>query len=102
MVKCPKRTAEFKKRAAGLYHARGGTCAEIARKLGCDAGSVSDWARKERAGGLQAADNPFQAGEELARLRRENERLRKENEILLKASAFFASRELRGRRSSSS
>ena len=50
VVKCPKRTAEFKKRAAGLYHARGGTYAEIARELGCDAGSVSDWARKERAG----------------------------------------------------
>lgn len=69
---------------------------------GCDAGGVSDWARKERAGDLPAAGNPFQAGEELARLRRENERLRKENEILLKASAFFASRDLRGRRSSSS
>ncbi|WP_452040375.1 hypothetical protein [Adlercreutzia rubneri] len=50
--------------------------------------------KKERAGSLPQADNPFQAEEELRRLRRENERFRKENEILLKASAFFASREL--------
>lgn len=42
VVKCPKYTAEFKKRAVDLYHARGGTYAEIARELGCDAGSVSD------------------------------------------------------------
>lgn len=39
-------------------------------------------------------DNPFQMAEDLRRLRRENERLKRENEILLKASAFFASRQL--------
>ena len=32
--------------------------------------------------------------EDLCRLKRENERLKRENEILLKASAFFASRQL--------
>ena len=32
--------------------------------------------------------------EELRKLRRENQRLKTENEILLKASAFFASRQL--------
>jgi transposase len=32
--------------------------------------------------------------EELKRLRRENAQLRRDNEILLKASAFFASRNL--------
>lgn len=94
VVKCPKYTPEFKKRAVDLYHARGGTYAEIARELGCDAGSVSDWVRRAESGSMPAADNPFEAEEELRRLRRENERLRKENEILLKASAFFASREL--------
>lgn len=91
VVKCPKDAAEFKKRAVDLHHARGGTYAEIARELGCDADSASDWVKKGRAGGLPAADKPFQAGEELARLGRENERLHKGNEILLKASAFFAS-----------
>ena len=39
-------------------------------------------------------DNPFKVAEENRRLRRENERLKRENEILLKASAFFASRQL--------
>lgn len=38
--------------------------------------------------------NPFQMAEELRRLKRENQRLRTENEILLKASAFFASKQL--------
>lgn len=32
--------------------------------------------------------------EDLRRLRRENERLKRENEMLLKASAFFAGRQL--------
>ncbi len=32
--------------------------------------------------------------EDLRRLKRENERLKRENEILLKASVFFASRQL--------
>ena len=32
--------------------------------------------------------------EDLRRLKRENERFKRENEILLKASAFFASRQL--------
>lgn len=50
VVKCPKYTPEFKKRAVDLYHARGGTYAEIAREPGCDAGSVAAWVKKERAG----------------------------------------------------
>ena len=37
---------------------------------------------------------PFQMQEELRKLRRENQRLKTENEILLKASAFFASKQL--------
>ena len=32
--------------------------------------------------------------EDLRRLKRENERLKRENEMLLKASAFFAGRQL--------
>lgn len=48
--------------------------------------------RPTRPGGPDA--NPFQMAEDLRRLKRENERLKRENEILLKASAFFASRQL--------
>lgn len=45
-------------------------------------------------GASDAEQNPFQMAEETKRLRRENDRLRRDNEILLKASAFFASRQL--------
>ena len=90
----PKYTAEFKQRAAGLYRERGCTYAELARELGCDAGGISDWVRRADASGAAPDRNPFQMAEELRRPRRENDRLRTENEILLKASAFFASRQL--------
>ena len=73
---------------------RGGTYADLAREPGCDAGSISDWVKKADASQASASDNPFQLAEENRRLKREVERLRRENEILLKASAFFASRQL--------
>ena len=80
-----------------LYLAAGpeATYAEIARELGCDPGSLAKWVKL--AGGAPAAEpdqNPFQMQEELRKLRRENQRLKTENEILLKASAFFASKQL--------
>ena len=90
----PKYSAEFKQQAVRLYRERGGTYAEIARELGCDPGSVSDWVRRADAAGADPSANPFQLAEENRRLKREVERLKRENEILLKASAFFASRQL--------
>ena len=90
----PKYSAEFKQQAVRLYRERGGTYAEIARELGVDAGSISDWVKKADAAGPASDADPFQMAEDLRRLKRENERLKRENEILLKASAFFASRQL--------
>ena len=90
----PKYTAEFKQKAVELYRKSGTTYAEVARGLGCDPGSLSDWVRKADAAGCAPDGNPFQVAEENRRLKRENERLKRENEILLKASAFFASRQL--------
>ena len=90
----PKYSAEFKQQAVRLYRERGGTYAEIARELGVDAGSISDWVKRADAAQASPEDNPFKVAEENRRLRREVERLRRENEILLKASAFFASRQL--------
>lgn len=91
----PKYTPEFKRRAVELYRStEGATYAQIGRELGVDAGSVSAWVRKADAAGAAPADNPFQMAEDLKRLRRENERLKRENEILLKATAFFASKQL--------
>lgn len=77
-----------------LYRERGGTCAEIAGELGCDAGSISDWVKRADAAQTPPEDSPFKVAEENRRLRREVERLRRENEMLLKASAFLAGRQL--------
>lgn len=90
-------TPEFKARAVELYMAAGPDTiyAEIARGLGCDAGSLSKWVKlacNERPDGPETS--PFQVQEENRRLKRELARVEKENKILSKASAFFASRRL--------
>ena len=74
-----------------LHRKSGTTYAEVARGLECDLGSSSDWAKKVDA---PRGENLFQMAEDLRRLKRENERFKRENEILLRASAFFASRQL--------
>ncbi len=45
----PKYTAEFKQKAVELYRKSGTTYAEVARGLGCDPGSLSDWVKKAAA-----------------------------------------------------
>lgn len=70
-----------------IVRERGGTYADLARELGCYAGSISDWVGEADAAGADPSANPFQVAEE-------NRRLKRENEIPLKASAFFASRQL--------
>ena len=94
---------EFKQRAVELYNASGATFAAVARDPGMDDGPLSKWARaaNNETPGVPEA-NIFQAREENRRLKRELARVREENEALLKASAFFASRQLRGRPGSSS
>ena len=89
-------TPEFKQRAVQLYESRSPcTYAEVARELGVDAGTLSKWVAQARPGDdAEGPDNPFQMAEGLRKLRRENERLKRDNEMLLKASAFFASRQL--------
>ena len=90
----PRYAAEFKQKAVELYGKSGTTYAEVARGLGCDPGSLSDWVKKADAADAPRGENPFQMTDDLRRLKRENDRLKRENEILLKASAFFASRQL--------
>ena len=89
-------TPEFKQRAVQLYESRSPvTYAEVARELGIDAGTLCKWVAQARPDdGADDTDNPFRMADDLRKLRRENERIRRENEILLKASAFFASRQL--------
>lgn len=45
----PRYTAEFKQEAVELYGKSGTTYAEAARGPGCDAGDLSDWAKKADA-----------------------------------------------------
>lgn len=93
-----KYTPEFKQKAVELYAQQSPTMyAEVAQGLGIDPSTLRKWVHlADGAGGEQSggAANPFEAQEELRRLRKENARLRRDNEILLKASAFFASRSL--------
>ena len=91
---CPKHTAEFKRRAVQPYNERGTAYAEVAREIGVDPSGLADWVRRASAAAPDAEADPFQLAEDLRRPRRVNERLKRENEILLKASAFFASRQL--------
>ena len=98
MASSPRKyTAEFKQRAVQLWRESGTTYAEVARGLGVDESTLRGWVKKaDAAGGGEPGgpQGPFQMEEELRRLRRENAQLRRDNEILLKASAFFASRNL--------
>lgn len=87
-----KYSPEFKEQAVALYLKSNTTYAAVARELGCDAGSLSDWVKKAQNADGSKEGNPFQMQEEIRQLRRENARLREENEILLKASAFFATK----------
>ena len=81
----PKHTAEFKQKAVELYRKSGTTYAEVARGLGCDAGSLSDSMRKADAARPAPDANPFQMAEDMRRLKEENERLKRENEMLFKS-----------------
>ncbi|WP_276866833.1 hypothetical protein [Enorma massiliensis] len=90
----PKCSAESRQQAARPYRERGGTCAEMAGELGCDAGSIPDRVKRADAARASPEDSPFKVAEENRRLRREVERLRRENEMLLEASAFLAGRRL--------
>ena len=90
----PKYSAESRQQAVRLYRERGGAYAEMARELGCDAGSISDRVKRADAAQASPEDSPFKVAEENRRPRREVERLRRENEMLLRASAFLAGRRL--------
>lgn len=82
----PKRALEFRQRAVQPCRERGGTYADLAREIGCDAGSISDWVKKAAADPLPGRREEPQA--------EEGERAAgRESEMLLKASAFFADRQ---------
>ena len=87
-----KYTPELEEQAVALYLKSSTTYAAVARELGCDPGSLSDWIKKATDADGSEGDDPFQIAEEIRQLRCENARLKEENEILLEASAFFATK----------
>lgn len=89
----PRYTAEFKQKAVELYRKSGATYAEVARGLGCGAGSLADWVKKADATGPAPDANPFQMAEDLRRQEGERAAQARERDAL-KANAFFAGRQL--------
>lgn len=78
----PRYTAEFKQKAVEPYRKSGTTYAGVARELGCDPGSLSDWAKRADAAGPAPDANPFQMAEDLRRLKRENAAQARERDAL--------------------
>lgn len=87
-------TPEFKQKAVELYLASDATYAQISQELGIDKSTLATWVRAAGADGTAKTTNTFKLEEDLRRLKAENKRLKTENEILLKASAFFASKQM--------
>lgn len=92
-------TPEFKQKAVELYRSSESTYVDVAKDLGIDKSTLRTWVRLANAtadGNHPATkkSNPFEMEAELKRLKRENAQLKRDNEILLKASAFFASKNL--------
>lgn len=82
---------EFRRQAVALVRETNRPLAQIARELGMNSSTLSNWVNADR----RAAHGPGPQAlaeaerEELRRLRRENAQLKTEREILKKAAAFF-------------
>ena len=85
----PKRySAEFKTEAVQLVLDGGLRKAEVARKLGVTATTLSEWIKNLAPEG-RLEEKDLKA--EVKRLAEENRQLKMERDILKKATAFFAS-----------
>ncbi len=89
-------TDEFKLEAARLAQSIGGH--QAAKRLGVPQSTLTNWARRSRAGTLTEAQGPTAVTKRpVSELEAENSRLRRElasakldNEILRKATVYFA------------
>ena len=89
-------TAEFKQEAVRLAESVGGH--QAARRLGVPQSTLTNWARRSRAGTLtQAQGSSTVTKRPVSEIEAENSRLRRElasakldNEILRKATVYFA------------
>jgi transposase len=90
-----KYTPEFKAEAVELVVSSGRPAAEIARELGVNEGTLTNWVNMAKKRG-EVAEKPLTADEraELRELRDELRRVKMERDLLKKAAAWFASQSL--------
>jgi transposase len=85
---------DFKLQAIKMVEDDGLSKSEVARRLGVDPTSISNWIKEFKVDGSDAFPGngkrrPLE--EELRKLRQENRELRMETEFLKKSAAYFAS-----------
>lgn len=92
MGRSSKYPAEFREQAVAMVRETGKPIAQVARDLGLNESTLSNWVNRDRADRGEHPDPEVLSTsekEELRRLRRENAQLKMEREILKKAAAFF-------------
>jgi transposase-like protein len=65
----------------------------IAAKIGCTPQTLNEWVKKAEVESGKRSGVPYDVGDRLKALERENRELRQANDILRKASAYFAQAE---------
>lgn len=95
MAQRRKYTPEFKAEAVELVVSSGRPAAEIARELGVNEGTLTNWVNMAKKRG-DIKEKPLAADEraELKELREELRRVKMERDLLKKAAAWFASQSL--------
>jgi transposase len=93
MEKRKKFTSEFKREAVRLMESSEKPSSEVARQLGVRRNQLYKWKEQLSKHGTKAfsgAGRRSEAGDEVARLKRELEQVKEERDILKKAAAYFA------------
>lgn len=89
---------KFRRDAPEMVRTSGRSLADVARSLGINEGTLSNWVRAERNASERASDPDSlteSERDELRRLRKENIELRTDTEILRRAAAYFARETMR-------
>jgi len=89
---------KFRRDALELVRTSGRSLADVARSLGVNEGTLSNWVRAKGNPSERAADPESlteSERDELRRLRKENIELRTDTEILRRAAAYFARETMR-------
>ena len=86
-------TDEFKRDAVELWRQSDETKSAVAKRLGIDPGSMSNWIRQADIDEGKREGLTSDERDELVRLRKENKTLQMERDLMKKAAAFFANHE---------